>query len=39
VGIVAVDAPQGMEYYGAQVAAPVFATLVRQVLLYLGVRP
>jgi cell division protein FtsI (penicillin-binding protein 3) len=39
VGIVAVDAPQGMEYYGAQVAAPVFGTLVREVLLYLGVRP
>jgi cell division protein FtsI/penicillin-binding protein 2 len=39
VGIVAVDAPQGMEYYGAQVAAPVFGTLVREVLLYKGVRP
>ena len=39
VGIVAVDAPQGLEYYGAQVAAPVFGTLVREVLLYLGVRP
>jgi cell division protein FtsI/penicillin-binding protein 2 len=39
VGVVAVDAPQGMEYYGAQVAAPVFGTLVREVLLYLGVRP
>ena len=39
VGIVAVDAPQGMEYYGAQVAAPVFGTLMREVLLYLGVRP
>ena len=39
VGIVAVEAPQGMEYYGAQVAAPVFGTVVRQVLLYLGVRP
>jgi cell division protein FtsI/penicillin-binding protein 2 len=39
VGVVAVDAPQGMEYYGAQVAAPVFGTLVRQVLLYLGVPP
>ncbi|HEV3455359.1 MAG TPA: penicillin-binding transpeptidase domain-containing protein [Thermoanaerobaculia bacterium] len=39
VGIVEVDAPQGMEYYGAQVAAPVFGTLVRQVLMYLGVRP
>jgi len=39
VGIVAVEAPQGMEYYGAQVAAPVFGTLVREVMLYLGVRP
>jgi cell division protein FtsI (penicillin-binding protein 3) len=39
VGVVAVDAPQGMEYYGAQVAAPVFGTLVREVLLYLGVPP
>jgi cell division protein FtsI/penicillin-binding protein 2 len=39
VGVVAVDTPQGMEYYGAQVAAPVFGTLVREVLLYLGVRP
>jgi cell division protein FtsI/penicillin-binding protein 2 len=39
VGVVAVDSPQGMEYYGAQVAAPVFGTLVREVLLYLGVRP
>jgi cell division protein FtsI/penicillin-binding protein 2 len=39
VGIVAVEAPQGMEYYGTQVAAPVFGTLVREVLLYLGVRP
>jgi cell division protein FtsI/penicillin-binding protein 2 len=39
VGIVAVDTPQGMEYYGAQVAGPVFGTLVRQVLLYMGVRP
>ena len=39
VGIVAVEAPQGTEYYGTQVAAPVFGTLVREVLLYLGVRP
>jgi len=39
VGVVAIDEPQGMAYYGAQVAAPVFGTLVRQVLLYLGVRP
>jgi cell division protein FtsI/penicillin-binding protein 2 len=39
VGVVAIDEPQGMAYYGAQVAAPVFGTLVRQILLYLGVRP
>jgi cell division protein FtsI/penicillin-binding protein 2 len=39
VGVVAVDAPQGMEYYGAQVAAPVFGTLMREMLLYMGVRP
>jgi cell division protein FtsI/penicillin-binding protein 2 len=39
VGIVAVEAPQGTEYYGTQVAAPVFGTLVREVMLYLGVRP
>jgi cell division protein FtsI (penicillin-binding protein 3) len=38
VGIVAIDGPRG-EYYGGQVAAPVFATVTRQVLLYLGVRP
>lgn len=39
VGVVAVDEPQGVEYYGAQVAAPVFGTMVREMLLYLGVRP
>ncbi|HXU46561.1 MAG TPA: penicillin-binding transpeptidase domain-containing protein [Thermoanaerobaculia bacterium] len=38
-GVVAIDAPQGVEYYGAQVAAPVFGAITRQVLLYLGVRP
>ena len=39
VGVVAVDEPQGMAYYGAQVAAPAFGKLAREVLLYLGVRP
>lgn len=39
VGVVAIDAPQGFEYYGGQVAAPVFGAITRQVLLYLGVRP
>ncbi len=39
VGVVAIDAPQGFEYHGGQVAAPVFGAIARQVLLYLGVRP
>jgi cell division protein FtsI (penicillin-binding protein 3) len=39
VGIVAIAEPQGGEYYGAQVAAPVFGAVTRQVLLYMGVRP
>ncbi len=39
VGVVAVDAPQGFEYHGGQVAAPIFGAIARQVLLYLGVRP
>jgi cell division protein FtsI/penicillin-binding protein 2 len=39
VGVVAVDSPQGFEYYGAQVAAPAFGAITRQVLLYMGVRP
>jgi cell division protein FtsI (penicillin-binding protein 3) len=39
VGVVAIDAPQGYEYHGGQVAAPVFGAIARQVMLYLGVRP
>jgi membrane peptidoglycan carboxypeptidase len=39
VGVVAIAEPQGNEYYGAQVAAPVFGSIARQVLLYLGVHP
>jgi cell division protein FtsI (penicillin-binding protein 3) len=39
VGVVAVAEPQGGEYYGGQVAAPVFGSIARQVLLYLGVHP
>ena len=35
----AIAEPQGNEYYGAQVAAPVFSSITRQVLLYLGVHP
>jgi cell division protein FtsI (penicillin-binding protein 3) len=38
VGIVAIAEPRG-EYYGGQVAAPVFGAVTRQVLLYKGVRP
>jgi cell division protein FtsI/penicillin-binding protein 2 len=39
VGVVAIDSPSGFEYYGAQVAAPAFGAITRQILLYLGVRP
>ncbi|HTQ80500.1 MAG TPA: penicillin-binding transpeptidase domain-containing protein [Thermoanaerobaculia bacterium] len=39
VGVVAIDSPQGFAYYGAQVAAPAFGAITRQVLLYMGVRP
>jgi cell division protein FtsI (penicillin-binding protein 3) len=39
VGVVAIAEPQGWEYHGGQVAAPVFGAIARQVLLYLGVRP
>lgn len=39
VGVVAVDEPQGFAYYGAQVAAPVWGDVVREVMLYLGVHP
>src|SRR5262249_25385375 len=38
VGIVAIAEPRG-EYYGGQVAAPVFGSMARQMLLYMGVRP
>jgi cell division protein FtsI/penicillin-binding protein 2 len=38
-GIVAIAEPQGWEYHGGQVAAPVFGAIARQVLLYLGIRP
>jgi hypothetical protein len=36
---VAIAEPQGSEYYGAQVAAPAFSAIVRQVLLYRGIHP
>jgi cell division protein FtsI (penicillin-binding protein 3) len=39
VGLVAIAEPQGNEYYGAQVAAPAFGSITRQVLLYRGVHP
>jgi cell division protein FtsI/penicillin-binding protein 2 len=38
-GVVAIAEPQGAEYYGGQVAAPVFAAVARQVLLHYGLRP
>ena len=39
VGLVAIAEPQGGEYYGAQVAAPAFSAIARQVLLYRGIHP
>jgi cell division protein FtsI (penicillin-binding protein 3) len=39
VGLVAIDEPEGWEYHGGQVAAPLFGAIAKQVLLYLGVRP
>ncbi len=39
VGVVTIDEPQGFAYYGAQVAAPVFGSVVREVMLYLGIHP
>ena len=38
VGVVALDEPWPL-YYGGQVAAPAFAAIARQVLLYWGVPP
>jgi cell division protein FtsI (penicillin-binding protein 3) len=39
VGLVAIAEPQGGQYYGGQVAAPVFGAIARQVLLYRGIHP
>jgi len=39
VGLVAIAEPQGGQYYGGQVAAPAFAAIARQVLLYRGIHP
>lgn len=39
VGAVTIAEPEGWQYHGGQVAAPVFGEIVRQVLLYRGIRP
>lgn len=39
VTVVAIDAPQGGEYYGGEVAAPVFARVMSDALRLLNVRP
>ena len=36
---VIVNEPQGMEYYGGQVAAPIFASIASRTLRLLGVAP
>lgn len=37
--VVVIDAPQGSEYYGGEVAAPVFASVLGDALRLLNVRP
>lgn len=39
VAVIAIDAPQGGEYYGGEVAAPVFARVMSDALRLLNVRP
>jgi cell division protein FtsI (penicillin-binding protein 3) len=39
VTVVAVDAPQAGEYYGGEVAAPVFARVMGDALRLLNVKP
>ncbi|MCH8499710.1 MAG: penicillin-binding protein 2 [Marinobacter sp.] len=39
VTVIAVDAPQGGEYYGGEVAAPVFSRVMGDALRLLNVRP
>lgn len=39
VTVIAVDAPQGGDYYGGEVAAPVFARVMGDALRLLNVRP
>ncbi|MGE0384854.1 MAG: peptidoglycan D,D-transpeptidase FtsI family protein [Gammaproteobacteria bacterium] len=39
VGVVMIDEPQGGEYYGGRVAAPVFAAIMRDALRLLNIPP
>ena len=39
VTVVAVDAPQSGEYYGGEVAAPVFSRVMSDALRLLNVKP
>ncbi len=39
VGVIVLDAPQGREYYGGRISAPVFPRVVRQALRYLDIAP
>ncbi len=39
VGVIVLDAPQGREYYGGRISAPVFPRVVQQALRYLDVAP
>ncbi len=39
VGVIVLDAPQGREYYGGTISAPVFPKVVQQALRYLNIAP
>jgi len=37
--VVVIDQPQGQEYYGGEVAAPVFARIMEGALRTLNIKP
>ena len=39
VAVVMIDEPQGGEYYGGRVAAPVFAAIMREAVRLLNIAP
>lgn len=39
VGLIVIDEPAGDRYHGGDIAAPAFAAIAREALLYLGITP